>query len=317
MFIDFQEMIKLYKNQIITLFFIFLQILSHPVSADDNVIWKSGVNLYFKYVEQDDSSFGKNDHPIDLDPKEVATALDSLTYQDKTFFSSEVITPVFTTQQTKLLGINLSNGLRKAKPDQDIIFVLEKSYKKLGILTERALLGGRAFYKNGRLNIIIGSYDVVRNEAFESAYDPSGKGNVPYTLINGSRKQSTSESFNENLLKVDGVENKIADNQLRKDWFVIDVKAAADAMLANRNKSNGSQGTVDNEAFRQEAERLARERRQLRLEMAKMRKEMQEGTNHEQLTVEERLARLDELLKKKLITEAEYEQKRKEILDDI
>lgn len=52
--------------------------------------------------------------------------------------------------------------------------------------------------------------------------------------------------------------------------------------------------------------------------MAKMRKEMQEATNNkEQLTVEERLAKLDELHDKQLISDDEYEQKRKEILDDI
>ena len=312
-------MIKIYKNQIIIKFFISCLFLSVSVSAfgkENDVIWQSGLNLYFKYAEQDDSSFGKNDHPVDLSASDISTALQSLTYKDKTFFSSEVIKPVFSTQQVKMLGINLSKGLKNAKPDQDIIFVMEKSYKKLAVLTERALVAGRVFYKNGKLNIIIGSYNVVRNEAFESAYDPSGKGNVPYILNHGYRDKAVSEGFNENIIQVDGVENNIANNQLRKDWFVIDVKAAANAVLANRNKRNNP-GTIDNEAFKQETERLARERRQLRLEMAKMRKEMKEGTNQEQLTVEERLARLDELRKKKLITEAEYEQKRKEILDDI
>ena len=101
---------------------------------------------------------------------------------------------------------------------------------------------------------------------------------------------------------------------------MIDVKVAADAYMANKNTGNKSE-TVNTEAMRQETEQLARERRQLRLEMAKMRKEMQEGTNggtsKEQLTVKERLAQLEELREKKLITEDEYAKKRKEILDDI
>jgi len=99
---------------------------------------------------------------------------------------------------------------------------------------------------------------------------------------------------------------------------VIDVKVAAEAVIADKNNKNKSNEAVNTEAFQQEAERLARERRQLRLEMAKMRKEMQEGANNkEQLTIEERLANLDELREKELINENEYEQKRKEILDDI
>lgn len=317
-------MIKLSKNQLNTIFFTSFLFFSCSACADSlfgnddkDVIWKSGLNLYFKYTEQDKSSFGKNDHPVELDAKDISTALESLAIAEKKLFSSsEVIEPVFPVQQLKLLGENLSKGLKNAKPKQDIIFVMEKSYRHLLLMTERALVAGRAFYKDGKLNIIIGNYNMVRNEAFESVYDPSGQGNIPYTLNHGYRSKSAT-GFKEDVIRVDGVENKVSGHKLRKDWFVIDVKVAAAAVIANRNNKNKSNESVNTEAIQQEADRLARERRQLRLEMAKMRKEMEEGTNKEELTVEERLGSLEELREKKLITEDEYEKKRKEILDDI
>lgn len=318
-------MIKLFINQINTILFTSLLFLSCPASADalfgkDNdkdVIWKSGLNLYFKYMEQDESRFGKNDHPVDLDAKVISTALESLKILDEKLFSSDaVVIQIFPPHQLKLLGENLSKGLKNAKPEQDIIFVMERGSRQLLLLTEKELVAGRAFYKEGKLNIIIGDYNLVRNKAFESVYDPSGQGNIPYTLNHGYRSESAT-GFDEKIINVAGVENKIADKKLRLNWFVIDVKAAADAVIAEKNAKGKSSQGVNDEAIRQEADRLARERRQLRLEMAKMRKEMQEGTNKEQLTIEERLARLEELREQKLVTEAEYEQKRKEILDDI
>jgi hypothetical protein len=282
---------------------------------DPDVIWRSGAVQVIKYNAQDDSRFGKNNHPVDLDVNDITNALKALYIPDDSFMSKDTDhMPVFTFEQMKLLGENLSKGLKNAKPDQDIIFILGKSHRKLLLLTSKEYMAGRAFYKDGKLNIIIGNYALPRNDAFESVYDPSGQGNVPYAFNFGSRTNDSGEIKNY-IVRADGIENKVIANKLRKDWFVIDVKTAALTAINRNNKDKA--GNIDTEAIRQETEQLAKERRQLRLEMAKMRKEMQEGTNKEQLSTEDRLARLRELLDKKMITEAEYEQKRKEILDDI
>ena len=284
---------KLAKNQIITIFFTALVLFPRFTVAvslagnDADAIWKSGVNLYFKYSTQDVSSFGKNDHPVELDANDISTAMGALKIPDNSFLSSSKdVKTVFTDQQQRLLGQNLAKGLKTAKPEQDIIFVMTKSYNKLHFFTESAFVAGRAFYKDGKLNVIIGSYDLPRNEAFESAYDPSGQGSVPYAFNYGSRSSDAGD-LKDNIIQAAGVENKVVGNKQRKDWLVIDVKVAADAYMANKNTGNKSE-TVNTEAMRQETEQLAKERRQLRLEMAKMRKEMQEGTNggtsKEQLT---------------------------------
>ena len=102
---------------------------------------------------------------------------------------------------------------------------------------------------------------------------------------------------------------------------MINVPVAAQAYVARleaKEKGNNN-NNVNTEALQAESEKLAKERRELRAEMARMRKEMDEAStdSSKQLSVEERLKQLQELHEKKLITDAEYERKRKEILNDI
>lgn len=295
----------------------------NALGADDAVLWKSGPHLVFKYMPQDNNSLGPNDHPVELAADDIKTALESLTVEEESFLTSDKqIVSIFSVGQLQLLGTNLAKGLKNAKPNQDIVFVMERSSRKLLLMKEKAFVSGRAFYQDGKLNLLIGDYDLARNDTVEALYGGAEKGEaVPYNFNYGFRSKANSD-FRKTTLKVDGVENKIANGQLRKNWFVIDVKTAAAAYLANKNQRGTPGETVNNEAMQREAERLARERRQLRLEMAKMRKEMQEGatgtgTGSGQLTIEERLGQLDALHEKQLITDAEYEQKRREILDDI
>ena len=69
--------------------------------------------------------FGKNDHPVDLDEEGTTLALQALKFTEKSFLSSgDELKSVFTFQQTKLLGKYLTACVKKATPDQDIIFVL-------------------------------------------------------------------------------------------------------------------------------------------------------------------------------------------------
>ena len=309
---------KLYKYQLITALFACLYCFSVNLSAADKVIWKSGLNLYFKYVDQDTAELGKNDHPVDLEQDDITTALGSLIYLEKKLLSeNEERMPVFTRSQTQLLGEQLSKGLRNAAPDQDIIFVIGGSSRKLLILTEHSFVAGRVFYKDGKLNIILGDYDRARNEAFEAVYDPSGKGNIPYTFNYGYRTRSNS-GFGEKIVSTAGVNNKIIGNTTRQNWFEIDIKVAAAAAIAEKNRKERFGDGGGNEALQREAEKLARERREMRLEMARIRQEMNENQNsNNALSVEERLVKLNELKEKGLITEDEYNAKREEILGDI
>ena len=72
---------------------------------------------------------------------------------------------IFTEKQIELLSKFLVKGLIQAKANQDIIFALEKTYSRLlGLKTDRLFVAGRVFYKDDKLNIIIGDYDRARDE---------------------------------------------------------------------------------------------------------------------------------------------------------
>jgi hypothetical protein len=316
----------IYKNQFVTLFFSSLFFFfSSSVSAewfggdDEDILWKTSLNQYIKYAEQDSPKFGKNEHPVELNEKELVFALKSLEYEDKGLLSlTETTETIFTTLQIKVLSQNLSRGLKNAKSDQDVIFVLEKAKDKLFGLKERSFLAGRAFYKDGKLNLIIGDYEYFRSAAFEKAYDPGGQSGVPYTFNFGKRTKK-SRAFENTHVTATGVENKQLGNVRRRDWIVIDVKIAADAYV-NREKERKNPTTKIDKQLEVEAAKLAKQRREMRIEMARMRKKVDAVSKNgasSTRSIEERMATLDELLGKKLITQEEYDSKRKEIINDI
>ena len=186
---------KPFKYQIFTLFFtLFFSSASFAVSFfedDENDIWRSGLNRYFKYVKQDRTGAGKNDHPVKLDAIDIRTALKALQFGEKSFLRGEEIKLVFSIPQMLLLGKQLAKGLKNAKPGQDIIFVMEEGQRKLILLNEKTFVAGRVFYKDGKLNIILGEYDRARNAEFERQYDPSGRGAIPYTFNHGKRAKES------------------------------------------------------------------------------------------------------------------------------
>ena len=320
-------MLKLFKNQTNTLFLtmffpcIVISLLSFSSAAfakDDTVYWKSGLYSYFKYEKQDSNKFGQNDHPVELKSDEIVNSLKALEFTEKKLFSGETIKSVFTIAQVNLIGKQLAKGLRNAKPGQDIIFVLVGSNPKLILLNQKYFSTGRAFYKDGKLNIIIGEYLLLRNDELERVFDPGDNRAVSYSFNFGSRTRQ-SNKFKGTILTVPGFENMKTAKRFRHDWFMLDVELAAQAYLAKIEAlmnpvSRGEQ------QIQAEAAKLARERREMRAEMARMRKEMKQinsGSGPSSKTPEERIVTLDQLLTKDLITQEEYDIRRKEILNDI
>ena len=285
--------------------------------SGENILWESGKNLYIQLDEQDKFRSGNtppNDHPVTLDGKQITDALKLIILWEKEgIFGEAGSIKVFSDSQANLLGNYLSQGLTKAKPDQDITFVLASLTGRL--FKERVYASGRAFYHDNRLHIILGVHNRHTDKGAEAVAGGTGVSEMQYYFDVGSRAKSSD--FKGNIITGDGIEAYTQGNKRRRDWIVIDVPVAAAAYIAQTEKKENPAG-ADAEAIRLEAAKLAKERRDMRAEMAKMRKEMNESMdNREELTIEERLAELDELHEKNLISDAEYEQKRKEILDDI
>lgn len=291
-----------------------------PVSADE-VLWKSGKNLYIKLTEQDETESGErpkpNDHPVELDRNRVTNALMLLQLWNENYIRTNEVVTVFSSQQARLLGEYIASGLRQAGPDEDIVFALVKTHRGFLSIETREYLAGRAFYVDGKLNVILGDYAKPADRFKERMVQSHGGGDeIQYYFTHG--KRSKSGDFDENVMTMDGIRN----NQGRNDWFLIDVELASRTYLAEQRQRQRGEGrddgdSVADEAYRREAAQLARERREMRLEMARMRKELEDAKQGGSLSIEERLQRLEELKGNGLVTDEEYSQRRSAILDEL
>ena len=299
---------KKYFLALSLIFQIFSSAFAMGSFTDNDIIWQASANEIIKYIDRDTTSPGKNNHPVALQAKEISTILASLKLheQEKDNLAAEKeFKPVFTDQQANLLGRYLEEGLKEAKPDQDIIFVIEKSVKRLTLLKPgRYFVAGRVFYKDNKLNIIIGDYDRLRNEAYEAVNDPTGTGHTHYSFDYGQR--SKPSSFKKAIISINGIENKQQNNTQRDDWLVIDVNVASKA--------------IEDMTIMRQKEEMANKRKELMEVLGS------EDTIHinatsstEKVTpsLEQRLTELKHLRNKDLITDEEYAQKRKQILDDL
>ena len=82
-------------------------------------------------------------------------------------------------------------------------------------------------------------------------------------------------------------------------------------------KRRSSKEYKQEKLFKDEAAKLAKERRDMRLEMARLRKEMGGKKDNTEITIEERLNKLQTLMDKELISKEEYDKRRTEILNEI
>jgi hypothetical protein len=304
---------KMFNNKIIILSFVFQLFSAGSVFAidlfeDEDVIWEAGKNVFIKYAELDNSNFGDNDHPVVLKVEEISKALDSLKIlEDDASDSDQEQQSVFTADQVDVLSQNLVKGLAKAEPNQDINFALEKSFSRsFGLKAKRLFVAGRAFYKDERLNIIIGDYDRAADEGFEAAYDPTHVGIVRYHFDHGRRTKS-SKGFKKPIITVQGVENKQLKETRRSDWLLIDLKSASEAS--------------DLRAKMQKTEEQVRKREELKellgSEEASPGRPVAAVPAAPSRSFEDRLNALNRLKDKGLISDEEYAMKRKQILDEL
>ena len=195
---------KLIKR-ISSIFLVLLMFFLGSVFADEDVIWQAGANLYFKYAGQDKSGFGKNDHPVELQAKEITAALELLKIREKNRVPEAELSPVFTADQADMLGEYLAKGFINARSDQDVIFVLQKSIgRRFPFKAKEYFVAGRAFYKDNKLNIIIGDYDRLRDDGYEAAVDPTHVGIVRYNFDHGKRSKR-SKGFQKSILEGSGI----------------------------------------------------------------------------------------------------------------
>lgn len=279
-------------------------------------IWE--LNEQYVHLVAIEREAAPNNHPVALDPVEVEQALASLQLWTKGgVFRDEQSLPVYPKGQASTIARYVVDALNKASPQEDVTFNI-RSYADvlLSVGREREWTTGRVFYKDGKLNLIVGEYhkrvdkgkknvegsfgvtDDFRDVNFDIAGRRS-KGHMPGRIVNTA-----------------GVEHG---DTGRADWVTIEVLKAAKAY---RDAQTPVAARKEEEKVRNEAAKLTLERREMREEMARMRKELktlqESGTAKAQTQpLEERLSKLQQLLDKGLITADDFKRRKAAILEEI
>lgn len=131
-----------------------------------SVIWDAG-EYGFVRIEGAEDARSANDHPVNLDPKEIRTLLGEIEVKRQ---GKKKPIPVFDDQDLDRLTERLATALAEAGPNQDVTFAIASQKGMVSLISPRAVTTGRMFYKNGRLNIIFG---IVHGE-FDSQLRATG-----------------------------------------------------------------------------------------------------------------------------------------------
>lgn len=286
----------------------------------NQTIWKEE-EQYVALSPQGDGSgvYPPNGHPVTLDMDDVRDALRSLElWVEGGFFRNEESNPVFTQAQTDLLARFVTEALLKAKPNEDVIFNV-RGYGNIALdtLKEREWTSGRAFHAEGKLNLIIGSFKIKKDRGIRNAEAAHGVlNNYADMYFDPGSRDRKSASMPGRIVSTAGVVLVGAEGGARNDWIAIELATAAtayrEALVPEEEKKRAVKAT-------QEAAKLTIERRQMREEMARLRQELKalKGGGANVRSLQDRLATLQELKSKDLITEEEYQRRRDEILKEI
>jgi hypothetical protein len=286
----------------------------------NRTVWENN-EQYVRIVPQDEAASGKprpNDHPVHLAQDEVRDVLRSLElWVEGGFFRDDEAVRVFDGMPVNLLAQYIVEGLGTAKPGEDVTFNV-RGYGKVAfdVAKERFWTAGRVFFVDGKLNLIIGSYQLKKDKGIRNAEAAHGV-LEDYRLMPfapGSRaKQSKMPG---RIVSIAGVTPHDDGSGARPDWVEIDV---ARVVADYRDSLIPAEEKKRDQRLKAEAAKLTLERRQMREEMARLRKELNELKRHGSSaeSVEERLATLQKLRDSEVISEQEFQQRRAEILKDI
>jgi len=278
-------------------------------------IWER--NEQYVRLVQAEKNAPPNDHPVKLDAIEVEQALSSLLlWIEGGILRNEESTVVYPRKQAALITKDIVDGLSKAAPDEDVTFnVRGYSDSLLAVVRVREWTTGRVFYRDGKLNLIIGEHRKRIDKAkknVEGAFGVIDDFRDVHFQVGSRHHQGKMKG---RIVTTEGVESGGAE---RPDWVMIDVAKAA---LAYREAQVPADVRKEETRAKAAAAKLTIERRQMREEMARMRKELQEMQKSQGSasleSLEERIGKLQQLKEKGLISDDEFLQRKEQILGEI
>lgn len=282
-------------------------------SEGGRILWEAGE----QYVRLSSSDGAVNQHPAAVTPEEMRAVLESLFVPERRFITKK-LNPVFSSGEVQVLSVALTQGLALARPNQDIIFVSMGFYQ--GTFAKvRKVNTGRVFFKDGKLNIIFGMlHDEVRDQDRQTGQEIDRR---LHPFVIGSRL------FETNLPDAIALEDGEAfyldpeSGEEREDWLVLDIPTLVANAKADPNISNEQ---VD-PSLVEDIERSKQETQNLKKDLVKVKEvlfelkenllELQQGGSY--ATIEARLQSLKNLYDSKLISNDEYQVKRRGLLNEL
>ena len=260
-----------------------------------------------------------NEHPAGLEVIEVEQALSSLQlWVAGGILRDEEAVAVYPRKQAALIARYVTEALAKAAPDEDVTFnVRGYTDVMLSIAKTKEWTTGRVFYREGKVNLIIGEYRKQLDKAKKNVEGAFGIiddfRDVHFQM--GSRR--SKGKMPGRIVTTEGVELH-QNGKIRPDWVVLDIEKAA---LAFRESQIPAAVRTEGLKAKAAAAKLTLERRDMRQEMARMRKEIKEMQNTSGAvsfqSVEDRLVKLQQLLANGLITDDDFNRRKEEILKEL
>ena len=260
----------------------------------------------------------RNQHPVTLDLGDVRDALLSLElWVDRGFFRNEQAVHVLSPSQVATMIRAVVEALSQASPSEDVVFNIG-GYGKLAadLASEKFWTAGRIFFVDGKMNIIIGTFQAKKDRGARQAEGAHGILNDHSDIRFKHGNRDDVAKMPGRISTTMGVTLNAARGRERPDWVQVDIAVAAlafqDSMVPAEHKKR--EGKV-----KQEAAKLTVERRQMREEMARLRKELGKlkSGGATAAGLEQRLATLQELKDRDLITDGEFQDRRQAILEEL
>lgn len=180
-----------------------LMLVSTSGASDIRQLWQS--RDQFVALEKLEGNVAVNNHPTEISAEKLATILSSIMVKTP---DSKTEEKLFTEQSVEVLAPEMSQAFKKANQNQDVVFAIIGLHKSLfGFAKSPKVTTGRAFYKDGRLNVIFGFAQQDFNEREDRRLHP---------FVPGSREKSLDGEWS-----IVAQPERNGFNLLRKDWVTI------------------------------------------------------------------------------------------------
>ena len=329
---------KNYSNLILLIFFLlvlFPQINFAKISDKRAVttFWTEapimpGAAKYFIRTEKiEKKTKNLNNHPIKISEDILRRMLKQLSYK---YDRDQPEIPLFSKKELRLLTENVPKALMMAKPTEDITFVIKGSHASARwSFSEERLTAGRLFVTNNQLNLIIGAVQVNLQPTLDEQYMGNVWETTKLVYDIGHRKKAAEY---EGMIVVYNLNKKgiYRKTSKRKDWFVFTNAAYKSA------KEEINVKKLPKEQYKTLQQQIDSLQKQLNKQPTQQRNVVpspspqpspqkkkepvvsKKQTSKDQSRIlEQRLNTIDNLYKKGILSEEEYQRKRNQILKGI